>query len=785
MTGKVLKIGLLTLVAALLSGAGIAYMLLDAALPRRSGAVALAGLDFDVTIELDEHAVSRIGAQTLHDALRAQGFLHAQERFFQMDLSRRSAAGELAALFGARALPLDRRQRIFDFRARAKRLLARLPERHLAWLNAYAQGVNAGLADLGARPPEYWLFGVEPEPWTVEDSLLVAFAFYTMLSNNESYERAQGVMRATLPASVYAFLTPSTTRFDRPLLASGDDATAGYLPMPIPAADVYDLRGIESPHSDKKRVDPPLSGAASNQWAVDPSRSATGHAIVANDPHLRLRLPNVFYRTELEWPGGAVRGASVPGLPGVLLGATDTVAWGATVSNADQADWVVIDVDPKDTGSYLVPEGRARFEHKIHEIEVAGRAVPERMEVLSTRFGPIAAEDWLGRPLALHATWLEDGGINLEIFDLVYAADVGAATDVLSAWQGPSLNWVVADAADDIAWVVNGPLPARVGFDGSAPESWSAGDKSWRGEHIAPRLLGSADGTLYTANNRTLPLAQAQTLSRMWMRSTRAHRIAQIFQARERFDERDFLDMQLDTEADAYEQIRDIVIEVVAGNEQSRALREARELAIAWNGRADAQEHAFRLLHVYYLNLLERVLTPLLIPAIEADPEFRYRWPLADEPLRRLLDERPAHLLPAGYDDWPSFLAEILRQTLAELASDPRHAPDASWGEVNRLSVGHPLAGLPLIGRWLKLPEDAHPGSMVSLRVAAPDYGAVMRIAVSPADLGSGIFQMAGGQSGHFLSPNFMDQHEAWLLGEPASFLAGPTVDRYRLEAVR
>ena len=175
--------------------------------------------------------------------LRGQGYLHAQERFFQMDLLRRSSAGELAELFGERALAADRGQRPFGYREHARRLRAALPAEQNAWLDAYTDGVNAGLADLGARPPEYWLAGAAPRPWQPEDSLLVVLTFYTMLSNNESYERAQGVMHAVLPPPLYDFLTPSTSRFDRPVLGSSpSDPTGGYVPLPIPGADVVDLR---------------------------------------------------------------------------------------------------------------------------------------------------------------------------------------------------------------------------------------------------------------------------------------------------------------------------------------------------------------------------------------------------------------------------------------------------------------------------------------------------------------------------------------------------------------
>jgi len=771
----------------LLVGGG-AYAVVAASLPRRAGEVPVAGLEAPVTIELDARAIPRVGAQSFADALRGQGYMHAQERFFQMDLLRRSAAGELAELAGERALGLDLAQRPFDFRSRARALLNELPAEQVAWLAAYTDGVNAGLDDLRSRPPEYWLIRARPTPWQLEDSLLVVFAFYTMLSNNESYERPQGVMRATLPPALYEFLTPSTSRFDRPLvLNAGDDATGGYLPAPIPAATVIDLRSAPpSPPSTRSRVDPPLLGPASNQWAVTAERGADGHAILANDPHLGLRLPNVFYRSELEWPTGAVRGAGIPGLPGILIGANTAVAWGATVSNADQSDWVVIELDPEDAGRYRTPEGYEPFGVSTAAVRVAGRADPEPLTIRTTRWGPVVAIDWRDRPLALHATWLEPRGLNLDVLALASVASVAEGQAVLDRWAGPSLNWMLADANGATGWVVNGPLPQRLGLDGSRPESWADGNRNWSGYGPRPSLSGSADGALFTANNRTLAREQAVALSRMWMRPLRAKRIAELLAAQAAFDERDFLSMQLDTRAEGYEQIRSTVLDALPSDEAEPLLVKARAHVEAWNGRADVDQRGFRILHAYYRALLERALGPLLAGAVEVDPTFVYRWPLADEVLRRLLEEQPVHLLTRGHASWQAFLRQVLLDTLQAIERDPAHGVDASWGEVNELDVRHPFAAqLALLAHWLELPPAPLPGSTLSLRVAAPDYGALIRLAVAPAAPSEGILEMAGGQSGHFLSPQFRDQHSAWLEGEPTPFLAGPAVARITLRPPR
>lgn len=770
--------------AALAAAVAAVLLTLSASLPRRGGDAAVPRLEAPVRIELDERAVPRIRAGSLSDAFRAQGFLHAQERFFQMDLMRRRTAGELSALIGEATLPLDLDRRAFQFRRRAEALAARLKDEHRDWLEAYADGVNAGLADLGSRPPEYWLLGARPEPWTVEDSLLVVFAFYTMLSSNEDFERAQAVMAATLPASVYEFLTPSTSRFDRPLVgADASDPTGGYRAAAIPPATALDAVRPVVPTRARPIVDPPLTGAAaSNQWAAGPSRTAGGAAIVANDPHLGLGLPNVFYRSELLWPDGAARGVGIPGVPGIMIGATDDLAWGVTVAYADQSDWVVVETQGADRDRYRVPDGTEPFVLETERIRVRGRNEPVELEVRKTRWGPVVERDGLGRPLALRATWLEPDGIDLEVLELMLARSVAEGVETLSRWEGPALNWMLVDTAGETGWIANGPLPERSGFDGSSPQSWADGSRGWIGRQAPPTLLNPQEGVLFTANNRTLPADAADGLGRMWMRPLRAKRIAELLSQDEPFDEAEFLAMQLDTRAEGYELIRDIALEALPPDEPDRLLASVRDAVARWNGRADAEQSGFRLLHVFYRALLERVLSPLLTPALEADPDFVYRWPLADEPLRRLLEERPPHLLPAGFEDWRDFLRRVLVDAVRELEADPTR-PDAAvpWGRVNRLDAGHPMAALPGLGRWLRLEPVPQPGSSVSVRVATPSRGAVIRMVVSPQRPEAGVLQMSGGQSGHFLSRNFRDQQPQWESGGPAPFLAAETVDRFTL----
>jgi len=757
------------------------YAVLAASLPRRSGEAPVPGLGAPVAVALDDRAIPTVRAASFLDALRAQGYLHAQERFFQMDLLRRQSAGELAELFGERALDADRAQRPFRYRTHARELLAALPPEQLAWVDAYTEGVNAGLADFRARPPEYWLVGGAPREWLPEDSVLVALTFYTALSTNHVFERAQGVMHAVLPPPLYEFLTPSTSRFDRPVLgATPADPTGGYVPLALPGPDVVDLRTQRSPvPHDRRRVETSLVGAASNNWAVDASRGADGRAIVANDPHLALRLPTTFYRVELEWPGRVLRGASIPGLPGVLIGANDDVAWGATNSNADQSDWVVVDVDPADPNRYLTPDGFVPFTTAVETIAVAGGRTVS-IETRATRWGPVVAEDWRGRPLALHATWLEPRGLDFGILRLAEATDVESASVILARWAGPAQNWMLADRAGEIAWVVNGPLPRRVGFDGSRPESLADGSRGWQGRLPPPGAIGGRDGAMFTANSRTLPPERADAVSRMWIRPLRAKRIDELLAEQRTLDEGDFLAMQLDTRAEGFEQMRATILEVIAPDDPEPRLQHARALAEQWNGNADLDQGAFRMLQAYYSVLLERTLAPLMQPAIEADPGFVYRWPLADEALRRLLDERPAHLVTSEYAGWPAFLRQVLLDTLETIEEED--AIDTEWAHVNVLDVAHPLAsGLGPLAARLRLPRVALPGSFISVRVTAPTYGAVLRMAVAPGAPENGVLEIPGGQSGHFLSAHFRDQLPDWVEGAAAPFLAGEPVAAFTL----
>jgi len=770
----------IVLVAVALIAVGGGVLTLRASLPRDDGVVAAAPtrLSAPVTVDRDDRSIPTLRGASLEDVAYAQGFVHAQERFFQMDATRRYAAGRLCELFGVTTLRQDTEMRRFGYEAAAIRQAESLPEPHRRLLERYCAGVNRGLDDLDARPPEYLLLRKEVRPWRIEDSLLIHTLFFTMLSTGQMYELPLAIMSEALPPELVAFLTPESTRLDAPLLGEAVG------PIPIPGPDVVDLRlkdVVPNPHHHIIQVFGET--AASNNWAATASRTTHGHAMLAGDPHLSITVPSVWFRTEFEWTDdGKTRraaGASVPGLPGIAIGTTDVVAWSMTNFFGDHEDLVIIEVDPENEGLYLTPDGPEPFVVRSEELIPAARPVRCR----STRWGPIVASDAHGRPLALHSTALVEGMMNLAIFDILEADSLEEALDAGARWRGPSQNMVVAAADGRIGWVVTGCFPKRRGFDGKISRSWADGTFGWDGildERHRPRLIVE-DGVLFSANGRMIGVEEAKSLTHHWASSERQHRIHELLEAKEKFSEEDFRAIQLDTRCAALDFVRDVFVETVAEDETDEHLATCRALVADWNGTADADQAALPVLLQLQNDLRERILAPLLAP-LYGPPNANYNWPNVDEPMRRLLEERPAHFVPRNFGSWSVFLRDIVEQSLTPR---PGALPlGTTWGEANRLTTGHPMAiaGVPWLSSRLQAPAHEQPGTSQTVRASSRFYGASLRMVASPNRLDAATFHMPIGQSGHFLSPHFMSGHESWRTGAAEPLRAGPPVSSFTIE---
>jgi len=794
---RILRRLLLPLLAvALLSGlaVGWAYRELRASRPGLDGSLPLAGLSAPVEIRRDDAGVPTIEASDRLDASRALGFLHAQDRFFQMDLLRRSAAGELSELFGAVALPVDRKVRIHRFRAVARRALEALAPSDRAHLEAYAAGVRSGLDALGSYPFEYHVLRTPPEPWRPEDSLLVVYAMFLTLHDDEAVsDRTLGLMSEVLPEPLFEFLTPRGTEWDAPL--AGDPVPR----PPLPGPDVVDLRQT-SDSGDVAAPEPealpaPVSELGSNSWAVAGPLTRRGSALLANDMHLGIRVPNTWYRASLIWSDRIgtrhqVTGVTLPGAPTVIAGSNGSVAWGFTNSQGDWVDLVEVEVAPGDDDRYLTPQGELPFERYTERIRVRG-AEPEPLVVIATIWGPIVDHDHEGRPRALRWTAHEPEAVNLGLLLMERATDVEDALEVATATGLPPQNLVCADSTGRVAWTIIGRIPRRVGFSGRRPASWASGDVGWDGwlpPASYPRVVDPPSGVIWTANARVV---DGEMLERIgfgrYALGARAAQIRDDLLALEApVTEREMLAIQLDHRALFFQRWRDLLLEVLKPRSGASAdWKELRSLVQGWGGAAAVDSVGYRATGTFRHRVAQLAMPPLTAPCRRLDPDFDYlsAFRQHEGPLWQLVAERPPHMLAPRFESWTDLLETAVDETIGALREDGPELSDRTWGEVNTTRIRHPLSGaLPWFSRWLDMPSEPLPGDSHMPRVQHPASGASERFAVSPGREEEGYFHMPGGQSGHPLSPYYARGHSAWATGEPTPFLAGSTEHTLVLE---
>jgi penicillin G amidase len=820
------RIALLVVVLCALAGLA-AWLLLRASLPKLDGEHALPGLSAPASVQRDRLGVVTIDAASEADAMRALGYVHAQERFFEMDLMRRTAAGELSALFGPVALDFDRRHRVHRMRARATEYLRVVAGDRLASLRAYTEGVNAGLATLHARPWPYLLLQQSPRPWRLEDSALAGYAMYFDLQDADGgRELALWKLRQHLPPPLYALLAREGTRWDAPLQggALGDAALPGpeqvdlrKLPMPdrdgaeaalasMPA-DIRDPRmaALSSglPIHDVRAM-PTATGLSpgSNNFAVSGALTRDGRAIVADDMHLGLRAPGIWFRARLRYPdlrapGGKVdvQGFTLPGLPAVVVGSNGHVAWAFTNSYVDTTDWKrVVPCTRGQKAAPCVPVTTHR-----ESIDVAG-ATATTLVVEDTAWGPILEREPDGSALALRWTAHLPGALNLGLVEIARAGDVAAAQRAADRTAIPTQNMLIADSRGRIAWRLLGPLPQRTAAcsaqrlveDAAIDTSVQSGAVSaaaachpWRiSTATAPLLADPANGRLWTANARVVGEGElARVGDGGYDLGARAAQIRDGLLARDKFSERDLLAIQLDDRTLFLRRWWQL-LQANAKGAGSPALSALADASRRWPGRASADSASYRIVRAWRLAVVARIESGLAAPALAVlgdgfeMPKLSQiegaAWPL--------LQQRPAHLLPRRFATWNALLEDAAREVRDELsAAGPLAA--RTWGERNTAHICHPLASaIPLFGeRLLCMPSDRLDGDANMPRVAAPAFGASERMVVSPGHEADGIIHMPGGQSGHPLSPFWGAGHEDWVHGRATPFLPGETEHRLTL----
>ena len=771
---RVLRAGLITIAGLVLLAVVTAWLVLRASLPDIDGDLRLAGLSAPVTIERDAAGVPVIHGATREDVARATGYAHAQDRWFQMDLLRRTSAGELSELLGPALLDTDRRVRLHQFRRHAEQALGELDPAGRRLIEAYAEGVNAALADSRMRPFEYLLLRAKPAAWRAEDTLLVVYAMWIDLQGlDDRGEQQNGLLAASLPKSLYRLLVQGDPQWEAPLDGS-------QLPEPpLPDSSDVDLRRLDPALFNVKTASAserdPEGMVGSNNWAVAGGHTASGRALVANDMHLTLRVPNIWYRARLVVDPASldVSGVSLPGVPAIIAGSNGHVAWGFTNSYGDFQDLVEL-MPAADQGSYLTVDGPRRIETDIEVLHVAGGA-DEKLPVRRTIWGPIVGKGADGRELALSWTADRPEAMDMALGGLERAKNLDEAAAAIGGAGMPAQNVMIGDSSGRIGWVLSGRLPRRHGFDPSRPADWSRKDTGWDGWLAAsesPRILDPPDGRAWSANARVVGGAMlAEIGDGGYAPATRARQIRDRLAGIQSATAKDLLAIQLDDRADYLAHWQPVMVHALA----QAGATEAEGLVARWSGHAAIADPGYRLLHEFEKGVTDRAYQMLTVEARRRWPDFHWRTPPRfTEVALRLIREQPTNLLDPRFADWDAWLADVAMQTVKKLPAECANLASCSWGAVNRTRIQHPLSvALPAMARWLDMTSEPLPGDWSMPRVQSPTFGASERFAVSPGLESEGYLHMPGGQSGHPLSPFYRAGYEAWARGEPTPFLPG------------
>lgn len=797
---RLLAILVVVLAIALLGGALWLRGQIDASQAQLEGVVRVEGLTHAVRIDRDDAGVPTLVGRDRGDLAFALGFVHGQERFFQMDLARRRAAGELSALLGPATLAADREARRHRFRALAEQAIAVATEEKGAYLRRYAKGVNAGLEALEAAPPEYLVLRRDPEPWRPEDCTLVQMSMYMVLqSQSGTMERQRGAIHREYPPEMAALLDAPGTAWDAPV-----EGEARETP-PLPGPEVFDIRAwlAANPEEEEGKDElaqltpayfpEPELQPGSNNFAVAASRSGDGQAWLANDMHLSLAVPNTWFRASLvledEILGTrSISGVTLPGAPAVVVGSTKQVAWGFTNSNGDWSDVVLLEKDPDSDERYMTPEGPRAFDVFEETIEVKG----QEDEVVSYRWtvwGPVIPGSIEGHELAYRWVAHDLEGHNMRLMDLENAGNLDEALAIGSSLGIPAQNFVAVDREGRIGWTIGGPIPRRFGDCGRLPASWADGSSGWEG-YLAPeenpRIVDPESGFIWTANARVVDGdALALIGDAGYDLGARAKQIRDaLFDLDERTPEALF-DIMLDDRALFLERWRELMLQTLDAQpvEPGSPREELRAFVEDWGARAAVDSVGYRAVRGFRAITQDAALDPLFTPCKRAFPACRvWRSFQAEGLLWRLVNEKPAHLLGPEHESWDALLEASIQELLRQWTIYGSIA-ERTWGQRNVVRPRHPLSrALPVLAGYLDMPSRPLAGDDDMPRVQGRAFGASERLAVSPGRQEASYLHMPGGQSGHFRSPHYRSQHAAWAEGRRTPFLPGPTTHVLTLE---
>jgi len=776
----------------LLSALGLVWLL--PATSSRSHAqnpatVQIKGLHDQVVIRRDERGIPYIEAKNDDDLYFAQGYATASDRLFEMDLFRRTARGELAEVLGAGpnnvALDQDKLHRTYGFGSEVEAEWALASPQSRKVMEAYANGVNAYIDSLTDKslPPEFKILQYKPKPWKPIDSLVVVKIFFEALSDTWRLDLMREAL-AVLPSEKRAALLPEVSPIDV-LVYGKDSRTATKNTTARHRANVSDEVLNESARIQAiatgalARIGFHAEGlAASNNWVVSGKRTTTGKPLLSNDPHLRATAPSIWHMVHLSAPGVRVAGVTAPGLPGVVIGHNDRVAWGFTNVGPDVQDVYLEKFDPANPNRYMTPAGWQDATVRHEDIKVRkGIGSSEfdnvAVDVTVTRHGPIVlAND--NKRYALRWTGLDP---KLNRPDVTYlmnrARNWKEFTEALESFTAPTQNIVYADVDGHIGYHAAGVVPMRKSGDGSVPYDGSTDAGEWT-SYIPvsklPQLYDPPSGIIVTANQRIVGTDYAYFLTHSWAQPYRARRIYDLLSEKPKLSADDFRRVLGDVYSIAgvlfvQHAVKTLRPTLSPSDQKLSAALSAME---AWDGRVNAESTVAPLVSQMRLAFRSKVLTAALGETLVRN----YQWSNFDTTLDQIIQNQPAEWLPKGMTNYAELYRTVYDEAVAALTKSLGEDQSKwTWGDVAKARFPHPLGGAPLIGSQFTIPPFPQNGTG-GLLGATVNVGASvsMRLIADPSNWDQTQHGIALGESGIPSSPHWKDQLDDWRAVTPKVF---------------
>jgi penicillin amidase len=766
----------------LLAAVALAYLyhIAHAALPELDGGLQVSGLSAPVTVTRDGHGVPDIDAANLDDLFFAQGFVTAQDRLWQMDLMRRAASGELSEIVGEDTLKFDREQRILGLRAAAKKSLAMADPRDRKFFDDYARGVNACIdAHRNRLPIEFRILGYSPKPWSPEDSIVIANQMVKDLNYGQFLDAlAREKILAKLGPELTADLYVNRSWHDRPPTVMREDLT-----QPDNGDSDDDDEEDDSPDNSVTReraISPveqfaipeeaPVNG--SNDWVVSGQHSVTGKPLLSNDMHLGHQMPNLWYEAHLHSGTLDVAGVTLPGMPYVIVGHNQRIAWGFTNVGPTVTDVYIENFNAQ--GQYQTPSGWVQPEHRVEVIHVKGKADVDA-DVRITRHGPIISELIPGETRSLALRWTLYDGLHIPFFDVDAAQNWQEFTKAFSQLDAPGQNAVYADVDGNIGYHATGKVPIRAAGDGSLPVSGADDAHEWK-SYIPfdklPNIYNPPSGIIATANGRITPDKYPDSISVEWEAPWRTARIYHVLESGRQFSPADMLALQTDisSEPDLFAAER-FVYAIDHASKPSARVRQAAELMRSWNGQMKADSAAPTITENAARELTRLLLEPKLGsapdgPANNGVLSWRtYHWEMRTVWLENLMLHRPKRWLPEKYPNYDELLMAAVEAAVNSTQA-PKDLASWRWGAFNAVSIQHPILGrTPILKYWTAPGLKEQSGSGFTVKAVTRFHGPSERFTANMADLDQSTLNTVTGQGGNFLSPYYMDQWKSWYGG--------------------